>query len=101
MVDMATKNSKQIVDNLLKSLYDETITTTCLYEKDIIEIMIDLKCSLSEAIVVDLDLNLVDRGSVLAIVDYLEYRLRGDLNKVNLLMEIYTGKAPDFELIKL
>lgn len=98
---MVTKHSKEIVDNLLDSLYDANITSVCLYEKDIVEIMIDLKCTLSEALDVDFDMNMVDKKSVIGIVDYLEHRLRGDLNKVNLLMEVYTGKAPDFELVKL
>lgn len=96
-----TKNSNQIVDNLLESIYDDNITSICLYEKDIVEIMIDLNCSLAEALNVDFDMNLVDKGSVVELVDYLEHRLRGDLNKVNMLMQVYTGKAPDFELIKL
>lgn len=98
---MVTKHSKEIVDNLLESLYDDNITSVCSYEKDIIEIMIDLKCTLSEALDVDFDMNMVDKKTVIGIVDYLEHRLKGDLNKVNLLMKVYTGKAPDFELVKL
>ena len=98
---MATRNSKQIVDNLLESIYDNNITSICTYEKDIIEIMIDLNCTLSEALCVDFDMNLVDKESVIDIVDYLEYRLQGDLNKVNMLMQIYTGIFPDLGLIRL
>lgn len=96
-----TKHSKEIVDNLLESLYDDNITSVCSYEKDIIEIMIDLKCTLSEALDVDFNMNGVDTDSVIAIVDYLEYRLRGDLDKVNLLMKVYTRQTPDFGLVKL
>jgi hypothetical protein len=95
-----TKNSKSVVDSLLNSLYDDIISV-CSYEQDMVEIMIDLKCTLSEALEVDFDINLVDKSSVIGIVDYLEYRLKGDLNKVNLLMKIYTGQTPDFELVKL
>ena len=96
-----TKHSKEIVDSLLESLYDTNITSICLYEKDIVEIMLDLKCTLSEALDVDFDMNGVDTDSVIAIVDYLEYRFRGDLDKVNLLMKVYTGQTPDFGLVKL
>ncbi len=98
---MATRNSKQIVDNLLESIYDNSITSICSYEQNIIEIMIDFNCTLSEALYVDFDMNLVDKESVIDIVDYLEYKLEGDLNKVNMLMQIYTGISPDLGLIKL
>lgn len=96
-----TKNSKTIVDNLLKSLYSTDITSVCSYEKDIIVIMIDLNCTLAEALEVDFDMNLVDKNSVIDIVDYLENRLGGNLNTVNLLMEVYTGQTPDLGLVKL
>lgn len=96
-----TNGSKKIVDSLLESIYDKNITSVCSYEKDILEIMIDIKCTLSKALNVDFDMNMVNKNSVIDIVDYLEYRLEGDLNKVNLLMEVYTGQAPDFELIKI
>jgi site-specific recombinase len=98
---MVTKRSKEIVDNLLESLYDDNITSVCPYENDIIEIMIDLKCTLSDALDVDFNMNGVDTDSVIGIVDYLEYRLRGDLDKVNLLMKVYTRQTPDFGLVKL
>lgn len=96
-----TKNSKEIVDNLLKSVYDDNVLTVCLYETDIIQIMVDLNCSLVEALEVDFDMNSVDKSSVVTLVDYLEYRLKGDLDKVNLLMQVYTGNEPDFKLVKL
>lgn len=100
-VDLVTKNSKEIVDNLLKSVYDANVLTVCLYEKDIVQIMVDLNCSLVEALEVDFDMNSVDKSSVVTLVDYLEYRLKGDLDKVNLLMQVYTGNEPDFKLVKL
>ena len=96
-----TRKSKEIVDNLLEPMYDNNIASMGTYEKDIIEIMIDLNCSLSEALYIDFDMNLIDKESVIDIVDYLEYRLAGDLNKVNMLMQVYTGMSPDLGLIKL
>ena len=98
---MVNKHSKEVVDNLLNSVYGVNIKELYSYEKGIIEIMVDLKCSLGEALDVDFDMHEVDTNSVIDMVDYLEKRLDSDLDKVNLLMQVYTGKIPDFELTRL
>ena len=95
---MVTRNSKNTVDKLLESVYHETHVTVGSYEQSIVEIMIDLNCTLSEALDVDFDINLVDKESVLDLVDYLERRLNHDMYKVNLLMQIYTRNDLDFKL---
>lgn len=96
---MVTKNSKEIVDKLLnleytkpnKDDFDE-------YEKEIVQIMIDLDCSLSTALDVDFDMNGVDKKSVLSLVDYLEERLDRNMNKVENFMLVYQCMAPDMKL---
>lgn len=95
---MVTKHSKSIVDNLLESVYYKTHITICSYEQSIVEIMIDLDCTISEALEVDFDMHLVDKNSTIDLVEYLENRLDQDLYKVNMLMQIYTHHAPDFKL---
>jgi hypothetical protein len=60
--------------------------------------MIDLDCTISEALEVDFDMHLVDTNSTIDLVDYLEIRLNQDLYKVNMLMQIYTYQIPDFKL---
>ena len=93
-----TKNSKEVVDNLLESLYYENVVTIHTYEQDIVEIMMDLDCTLSEALELDFNMHEIDTNSVFDLVDYLERRLGNDLNKVNMLMRIYTKQASDFKL---
>lgn len=93
-----TKNSKTIVDKLLESVYSETTIAVNTYEKSIVEIMIDLDCTISEALDVDFDLHNVDKSSVLSLVEYLENRLNRDMYKVSLLMQIYTHQIPDYKL---
>lgn len=95
---MVSKNSKEVVDNLLESLYYENVVTIHTYEQDIVEIMVDLDCTLSEALEVDFDMHEVDTNSVFDLVDYLERRLGNDLNKVNMMMQIYTRQTSDFKL---
>lgn len=97
-VDMVTKRSKEIVDNLLESVYIENLVVVNTYDQTIIEIMDDLDCTFSEALDMDFDLNSVDKSSVIDIVDYLETKLGRNLDKVNMLMQIYTHQAPDFKL---
>jgi hypothetical protein len=60
--------------------------------------MIDLDCTISEALEVDFDMHLVDTNSTIDPVDYLEGRLNQDLYKVSMLMQIYTYQIPDFKL---
>lgn len=96
-----TKPSKSVVDKLLESVYSETLVTINSYEQSIVEIMMDLDCTLSEALDVDFDLNGVDKSSVLDIVDYLESKLNQNMYKVNLLMQIYTQSGYDFKLNRL
>lgn len=78
----------------------KTNNAITIYEEKIIEIMIDSKCTLLEAIHIDFDTNGVDKRSVLSIVDYLEERLY-DLDKVSWFMEVYTGKERDMKLDRL
>ena len=95
---MVTKHSKSVVDNLLESVYSETLVTVNSYEKSIVEIMIDLDCTLSQALDVDFDIHNIDKTSVVSLVDYLERRLNQDMYKVNLMMQIYTNQLPDYKL---
>ncbi len=95
---MVTNHSKSIIDNLLESVYYKTNVTICSYEQSIVEIMIDLDCTISEALEVDFDMHLVDTNSTIDLVDYLERRLNQDLYKVSMLMQIYTYQIPDFKL---
>ena len=95
---MVTNHSKSIIDNLLESVYYKTHVTICSYEQSIVEIMIDLDCTISEALEVDFDMHLVDTNSTIDLVDYLEGRLNQVLYKVSMLMQIYTYQIPDFKL---
>lgn len=67
------------------------------YESRIIGIMRDRGFTLCEAIHEDLCDNEIDVSSVFDVADYLEEQLK-DLDKVQLIMSIYVGDAPDFEL---
>jgi hypothetical protein len=93
---MVTNASKKIVEDLLKLVYQEQNIIS--YEQDLIEIMIDSNCTLSEAIEIDFDVNSVDKKSVIDMVDYLEYKLVNDLYKIDFLMKVYTGNTADFKL---
>lgn len=95
---MVTKHSKSVVDNLLESVYYENHVTIGSYEQSIVEIMADLDCTISQALDIDFDMNLIDKGSTIDLVDYLESKLNQDLYKVNMLMQIYTHQIPDFKL---
>ena len=95
---MVTKHSNSIVDKLLESVYTETIVKEPSYEKNIVEIMIDLDCTLSEALDIDFDMNGVDKSSVVDLVDYLEMKVNRNMDTVNMLMQIYTHQTSDFKL---
>jgi hypothetical protein len=60
--------------------------------------MIDLDCTLSEALDIDFDMNGVDKSSVVDLVDYLEMKVNRNMDTVNMLMQIYTHQTSDFKL---
>lgn len=91
------KNPIDMINNLE---YIENTNPDSSYEKGIVEIMVNERCTLVDALDIDFDAHRVDKESVIDMVDYLEERLK-DLNKVNLLMNIYTGRYPDMKLDKL
>lgn len=95
-----SKNFNILVDILNNTKYNEDVKVTCSYEQTLVEIMLDENCTLSAALEIDFDQNTVDKESVIGIVDYLEEMLT-DLNKVELLMDIYTRRAPDMYLSPL
>lgn len=96
-----TKSSKETVDKLLESVYSKNEVTVYTYEQILVEIMSDLNCTISEALDLDFDMHGVDKTSVFDLVDYLEEMFNGDLDKVNLMMQIYTHQVPDFKLKRL
>jgi len=67
------------------------------YEKTLIEIMIDERCSLAEAMRIIFDMKGVDKKSVVDTVEYLEEQLE-DLDKVEWFMDIYVGRKPNMIL---
>lgn len=69
------------------------------YEKELINIMIDMNYTLADAIHMDMSNRQVDMKSVFDMVDYMELRL-GDLDKVQYYMNVYTGNVPDVALKK-
>ncbi len=95
-----SKNFNRAIDILNNIEYIENTNIDSSYEKTIVEIMMDEKCTLADAIDIDLDIHGIDKKSVIDVVDHLETQLK-DLNKVNLLMGIYTGRYPDMRLSKL
>ena len=95
-----SKNFNILVDILNNTKYNEDVKVNCSYEQKLVEIMLDENCTLAAALEIDFDQNTVDKESVIGIVDYLEEMLT-DLNKVELLMDIYTRRAPDMYLSPL
>lgn len=89
-----SKNSNKLIDILNDMKYSVNVKPDCSYEQKLVEIMIDENCTLSAALEIDFDQNMVDKESVIGMVDYLEEMLI-DLNKVELLMNIYTRRSPD------
>lgn len=69
------------------------------YEKQLIGIMIEEKCSFVQAMDIVFDMNGVDKRSVIDLVDFLEDRLP-DLNAVEYYMNIWTGVENDMILTK-
>lgn len=92
-----SKSFKNPIDIINSLQYIENTNPDSSYEKGIVEIMVNEQCTLVDALDIDFDANLIDKESVIDMVDYLEERLN-DLNKVNLLMNIYTGRYPDMKL---
>jgi len=70
------------------------------FEKELISIMVDERCSMSEALGRAFSAYNVDTKSVFDLVDFLEERLY-DLDKVQMMMAIYTGRIPDFSLTRI
>lgn len=67
------------------------------FEKELVHIMMDEDCTISEALQISFDMNGVDTKSVVDLVDFLEYRTN-DLDTVEYMMNIYTGNSPDMRL---
>ncbi len=70
------------------------------FEKELINIMVDEKCTMSQALGYAFSANDVDVSNVFDLVDFLEEQLY-DLDKVQAMMMIYTGRIPDFQLTRL
>jgi hypothetical protein len=70
------------------------------FEKELVETMILENCTMQEALVNLFSSYRVDTGSVIELVDFLEYMVY-DLDKVQFLMQIYTGQIPDMQLVDL
>lgn len=69
-------------------------------ERDIIEVMITETCTMSEALDILFKAYEVDTKSVISLVDFLEEMLY-DLDKVQMMMEVYTEQVSDFYLREL
>jgi hypothetical protein len=70
------------------------------FERDIIEVMITETCTMSEALDILFKAYEVDTKSVISLVDFLEEMLY-DLDKVQMMMEVYTEQVADFYLREL
>lgn len=70
------------------------------FEKYLIEIMVSEKCTMSQALGNAFSSHGIDQTNVFDMVDFLEEQLY-DLDKVQMMMMIYTGKTPDFQLTRL
>ena len=70
------------------------------FERDIIEVMITETCTMSEALDILFKAYEVDTKSVIDLVDFLEEMLY-DLDKVQMMMEVYTEQVADFYLREL
>jgi hypothetical protein len=68
------------------------------YEQDIVEIMVEYKVTLLEALMIDMQGNGVDTDSVLDLTDYLEVKFDQDMDKVEYYMDIISGRKPDLFL---
>lgn len=72
-----------------------------LYEDIILHKMISENLTLSEALFIDMIENEVDPEDVYQATDYLEGVIRDDLDKVEYLMMVLTGRVQDSYLIPL
>jgi len=70
------------------------------FERDIIEVMITETCTMSEALDILFKAYEVDTKSAISLVDFLEEMLY-DLDKVQMMMEVYTEQVTDFYLREL
>jgi hypothetical protein len=78
----------------------DLVKVTSDFEKELVETMILENCTMQEALVNLFSLYRVDTESVIDLVDFLEYMVY-DLDKVQYLMQIYTGQVPDMQLVDL
>ena len=69
------------------------------FEKDLIDIMVNECCMMSEALDILFKAHEVDTKNVIDLVDFLEEMVY-DLNKVQMMMSVYTGQISDFYLRK-
>jgi len=67
------------------------------FEKELIQIMILESCTMQTALSYAFSAYHVDHESVFDLVDFLEYMVY-DLDKVQFLMQVYTGQIPDMQL---
>ena len=70
------------------------------FEKELIDIMVDEKCTMGQALAYAFSSHNVDVSNVFDLVDFLEEQLY-DLDKVQAMMMIYTGQMPDLQLTRL
>lgn len=70
------------------------------FEKQLVEIMINEKCTLRQAIDLAFSVYNIDTNNVFRMVDFLEAQVY-DLDKVQFMMMVYTGSMPDFQLERL
>lgn len=70
------------------------------FEKELIDIMVDEKCTMSQALANAFSSHGIDETNVFDLVDFLEEQVY-DLDKVQAMMMIYTGKNPDFHLVRM
>jgi hypothetical protein len=78
----------------------DLVKVTSDFEKELVETMILENCTMQEALVNLFSLYRVDTESVIDLVDFLEYMVY-DLDKVQFLMQVYTGQVPDMQLVAL
>lgn len=95
-----SKSFSKMIDIINNIEYIENTNSDSSYERGIVEIMVTENCTLLDALDIDFDAHQVDKSSVIGLVDYLENRLK-DLNKVNLIMGVYTGRYPDMRLTEI
>lgn len=70
------------------------------FERDVIDVMITETCTMSEALDILFKVYEVDTKSVIDLVDFLEEMVY-DLDKVQMIMEVYTEQVPDLYIREL